>query len=314
MKSNHYPILGFTANFVLFVFVFIAYSSNNLLFAKIGVLSSQKVKVSQEYVITLTNGDVVSGEVSEFVNSKEFGEGIKIEMELGKATIYEDQIKNISPLVEYYRHDSRSLILPTAYPIKNNHYIGATELMLANAGFGLFDFVSISGMHSFVPVKNMTGQAWYLNAKFTVFNDKIDESLGNFAIAPGINYAKLGSGNEVCHLFSSFSLDFGSTVISSNLFYKLSGGDFYSYRLDANLWNFSYPDGAFGLSFAIDKELSEKGPHLFIEIVNGEVNDYKKTAIASGIRFYNRNFAADFGLFLVGGYPIPVMQFFWTPF
>lgn len=314
MKYNYQIIFTLASKFAMTIIIILGLSSANSVFAKVGIITSAKVKITQEYIITLTNGDIISGEVTEFVNSKEYGEGIKVETDICTATIYEDQIKNISTLNEYYRHDSRSLILPTAYPIKNNHYIGASELMLANAGFGLFDFISVSGMHSFVPIKNMTGQAWYLNAKFTVFNDKIDESLGNFAIAPGINYAKLGSGNEVCHLFSSFSLDFGSTVISSNLFYKLSGGDFYSYRLDANLWNFSYPDGAFGLSFAIDKELSEKGPHLFIEIVNGEVNDYKKTAIASGIRFYNRNFAADFGLFLVSGYPIPVMQFFWTPF
>lgn len=282
--------------------------------AKKSILNSEKIILSTEYIITLTNGDIISGEVIEFVNSPEYGEGIKVDTELGKATIYEDQIKNISQAGNYYRHASRSLFLPTAYPIEDNHYIAASELLLASCGFGLFDFISVNAAHSFIPTDKLNGQIAYINTKFTVFNDLIDEDFGKLAIAPGVNYASLGSGNEMWHLFTAISLDFGTTKISSNVFYKLKGGDLYSYRLDNNLWNFGYPDGAFGISFSIDKELSAKGTHLFVELINGDLNNYKQTAIASGIRFSNRSFAADFGLIVAGGYPLPIMQFFWTPF
>ena len=282
--------------------------------AKKSILNSVKIILSTDYIITLTNGDIISGEVIEFVNSPEYGEGIKVETELGKATIYEDQIKSISQADSYYRHAARSLFLPTAYPIEDNHYVAASELLLASCGFGLFDFISVNAAHSFIPTDKLSGQIAYINAKFTVFNDLIDEDLGNLAIAPGVNYASLGPGNEMWHLFTAISLDFGTTNISSNVFYKLKGGDLYSYRLDNNLWNFGYPDGAFGISFSIDKELTANGTHLFVELINGDLNNYKQTAIASGIRFANRSFAADFGLMVAGGYPLPIMQFFWTPF
>lgn len=282
--------------------------------AKKSILNSKKVRLSTEYIITLTNGDIISGEVIEFVNSPEYGEGIKVETELGKATIYEDQIKSLSQADDYYRHASRSLFLPTAYPIEDNHYLAASELLLASCGFGLFDFISVNAAHSFIPTDKLSGQIAYINTKFTVFNDLIDEDFGKLAIALGVNYASLGSGNEMWHLFTAISLDFGTTNISSNIFYKIKGGDLYSYRLDNNLWNFGYPDGAFGISFSIDKELSAKGTHLFVELINGDLNNYKQTAIASGIRFANPSFAADFGLMVAGGYPLPIMQFFWTPF
>ncbi|MDD3124914.1 MAG: hypothetical protein PHV24_03670 [Candidatus Kapabacteria bacterium] len=284
--------------------------------AKVGVLGKFRPQPEADYMVVLKNGDVISGSFVEFTHSPEYGEGVKLETELGVAAFYEEQISKIVLAGEYYRYSSRGMILPTAYPIGDDHYVALSELLLPHAGFGIADLVSISGACSIIPMDKITGQIAYVNAKFTLFNDKIDEDLGNLAIAPGINYASFGKRNDILHAFVALSLQLNSVTLNTDLFYKVSGGDLYSYRLDDNLWDFEYPDGAFGLSFTIDKQLNRNGTHLLVEIINGNVTDYKKTAVGAGIRFSNSSFGADLGLMYAVGtnFPIPVMQFFYTPF
>lgn len=279
-----------------------------------GIIQKSKANVGVFCTVYLVNGDIISGEIAELISDKDNGSGIKINSELGKAIIFEYQIKNIETGAGYYKYSNRSLLLPTAYPIGKAHFVGFTELALLSAGAGITDYVSIMGAHSIIPGVNYESQIFYVNAKFTLFNDVIDKKFGNFAAALGGNYARVGKDANMFHLYGGASLDFGTTVLSANIFYKLSGGDFYEYRFNENIWRYAYLDGAFGLTFAIDKELSPNGLHLFVELLNGDINNYKKTAVASGIRFSNNKFGADLGLAIAGGYPLPIMQFFWTPF
>ncbi len=282
--------------------------------ANTGIIESKKLNIGYYCIIYLNNGDIISGEVSEFIDDKEYGLGLKIDSDLGKAIIYEEQIKDIRTGSNYYRYQNRSLLLPTAYPIENDHFAGLTELALVNAGFGITKYFSIMGAHSILPATNYDSQVFYINAKATIFNDIIDNRLGKFAIATGVNFARIGKGSQMWHAFLGASLDFGTTIISSNLFYKFKGGDIYDYRFNSYLWTYPFMDGAFGITLALDKELSEKGPHLFVEVINGDINNYKQTSVLTGMRFSNNRFAADVGLGLIGGFPLPIMQFFWTPF
>lgn len=268
------------------------------------------------YTVELTNGDVLTGEYLDDVHSQEDGDGIKLATEIGNASIFNWQIARIYFSANDYRYDSKMLVLPTAYPIGRNHYLALVEGVMPEAGVGIGNWISLRGGCSILPVKRITGQFAYVNAKCTIFNGIIDSSLGNFALAPGLNFATLGGGNNFWHAFVSASLDFGTTIISANIFYKMSGGDLYSYRFQDNLWNFGYSDGAFGLSFGIDKKLNARGLDFFAEVVNGDVNEYKKSAADVGIRFSNSKFGADLGIgFALGGsFPVPIMQFHWTPF
>lgn len=285
-------------------------------YANVGLLNRTKPKLGNEYIVILNNGDIISGELSEFINSKEDGEGIKLITDYGKITIYETQINDIYSESSYYRHSNRMLLMPTAYPIKNNHYASDMELLFPNIGFGISDYVSVIGGISLIPVDKLARQISLINLKFTVLNMDFeeDDDISNFALALGANGVWLNSDNSISHLFAISSIKFNSTVISGGLFYKLGNKEFYSFRLDNNIYNFSYMDGSFGVALGLDKEINSKGTHLFIEIWNGDITRSFKSAIASGIRFTNKSFAADFGLMYAASFPIPVMNFTWTPF
>ena len=106
--------------------------------------------------------------------------------------IYADEIKTIRIFGSYYRYKYRTLFLPTAFPIKDEHFIGLSELALVNTGFGISKYVSIMASHSALPATHYDSQVWYANAKGTFFNGRIDKRFGNLAIAGGMNYARIG--------------------------------------------------------------------------------------------------------------------------
>jgi hypothetical protein len=293
--------------------LFIAFDICNI-YPATGLLDKVKPKIGVEYTLVLTNGDIVSGELVEYINSKEFGEGLKILTDFGKASIFENQISEISKSDNYYRHSNRMLLMPTAYPISSNHYASDLELLFPNVGIGVGNFASLNAGISLIPIDNLSRQVSLLNAKFTVLNIDFDGDIDNFALAVGANSVWLNSDNNIFHLFSIASLKFNTTAISAGMFYKLGNREFYSFRLDNNIYNFQYMNGSFGLALGLDKELNSKGTHFFLEIWNGDITRSLKSAIASGIRFSNTAFSADFGLMYAASFPIPIMNFTWTPF
>lgn len=278
------------------------------------VIEEANLSIASTYVFYLSNGDVITAEVDEIIEDKEFGRGVKLEGEFGKMIIYADEISSIRSLGNYYRHKYRTLFLPTAFPIKDDHFIGLSELALVNAGVGISKYLSIMASHSALPATNYDSQVWYVNAKGTFFNGRIDDRFGNLAIAGGMNYARIGRDGGMIHAFIGASLEFNTAVISANVFTKLGDKDIYDYRIFNSLWTYPYANGTYGFSLSIDKEISPKGIHAFLEVLNGDINNYSKTSLISGVRFSNNRLAADVGLGLIGGYPVPLMQFFWTPF
>ncbi len=284
------------------------------LYSESGIIDKVRPIIGAEYVLVLNNGDMISGELVEFFNSKEDGEGLKILTDFGKASIFESQIKELYLSGNYYRHSNRMLLMPSAYPIGANHYASDMELAFPNIGIGILDFASINAGISLIPIDRLSRQVSLVNAKFTVLNLDFEEDVENFALAIGANSVWLNSDNNIFHLFSIATLKFNTTSVSAGLFYKLGNREFYTFRMDNNVYNFQYMDGSFGLALGLDKELDSKGTHLFLEIWNGDITRSFKSAVASGIRFSNSTFAADFGLMYAASAPIPIMNFTWTPF
>lgn len=277
-------------------------------------LNKMKLFIGKEYTVVLDGGDIISGELSEFYHSPEEGEAIKIITDFGKATLYESQIKEIVLSENYYRHKNRLLLLPTAYPIEDNHYFSDMELAFPNAGFGISDFLSVTGGFSLYPANSAKEFIYMANAKFTILQLDFDDDIQDFALAAGVNSIWLNTDNNISHIYGVGSVRFSTTSISAGLFYKIGADDFYKFRALDNVSEFAYSDGAMGLAFGIDKELSKNGLHLFFEIWNGDITRSYKSALGAGIRFSNREFASDFGVFYLAGYPIPIMNFAWTPF
>ncbi len=303
-----------TIFFKIIITAFIIFFSTNYSFSEDGIISKNNLFKGNYISIQLENDDIISGKINDFISDKDYGEGIKLDTEIGEAMIFEYQIKKIISHENTYRYNNRSIFLPTAYPIEDDHFIGLSELALINAGFGITKYFSIMGAHSVIPGATYDSQIFYLNGKVTFFNDYIDKNLGKLALAGGVNIARIGKESLIWHGFLGASLNFNTTTISANLFYKFGGQDLYDYRYRDFIWTYGYTDGSFGLSLALDKQISEKGLHVFVEIINNDFTNYKKTSITSGIRFSNHKFGADLGLGLFGGQPLPIMQFFWTPF
>jgi len=292
--------------FLLVFGIFEAESSVNL--------NKLKLFIGSEYTLVLEGGDIVSGELAEFYHSPENGEAVKIITDFGKATFYESQIKEIVLSENYYRHKHRLLLLPSAYPIEDNHYISDLELAFPNVGIGVFDFLSLTGGVSLYPVNLAKEMIYMANAKFTFLQFDFDDDVQDFALAAGVNSIWLNTDNNISHIYGVGSVSFSTTSITAGLFYKIGADDFYKFRALDNLTEFAYNNGAMGLAFGIDKELSKNGLHLFFEIWNGDITRSYKSALGAGIRFSDRNYSSDFGIFYLGGYPIPIMNFAWTPF
>ena len=68
-------------------------------------------------------GELLIGTVVDIVSDEKEGKGIKLKTAIGTATIYESQIVEITALDDLYRHAHRVFLLPTAEPIKGNHFI-----------------------------------------------------------------------------------------------------------------------------------------------------------------------------------------------
>lgn len=275
------------------------------------------IKVSDiEYIVTLTNGDQVSGKVIEIVNDPEDGEGIKLKTPIGNAIIYASQIKEIIPKSTYYRHDHRVFLLPTSEPIKDNHFIGSFELLFVYFGAGIGDWLSITAGRSVVPGIPSGDQLSEMNMKFSVLDFKTDENQ-KLGIALGANLAFVNHNNQMMHAYATGTYSFYRTSITLSTFGKISGRDFYDVRLGvSNHVNLTYTTGSVGIGLGIDTRFSQSNNLHFIgEIWNSDVSKPTSSALLLGLRLANSTVSADFGLsFFTQPFVAPFTSFVWTPF
>jgi hypothetical protein len=273
---------------------------------------------SQEiiYVIELTNGDVFTGTIEEFVHNQEDGDGIKMKTELGKATIFASQIDVIRTIDEYYRHNHRIFLLPTAEPISNNHFIGDFEGLFLYAGTGIGDIFSITAGRSIVPGISSKEQISELNVKFTVFSDEIKDISKKISVAVGGNMAFINSDNRFIHIYGAGSIRFTKSLITATIFYKAGSKDFYNVSAYNNLFDINYSDGSFGLAGGLDSRLfSNQNVHIIGEIWNSDITRPSNSGVFLGLRLCSRQFSADFGFsFFTEPFVAPFMSFVWTPF
>jgi hypothetical protein len=270
-------------------------------------------------IIKLENGDILTGYVVESVSDPENGEGVKFSTELGVATIYEDQVLELSKYEDYYRHRHRIFLLPTAEPIGNDHFIGDFELLFFYGGFGISDWVSITAGRTIIPGNYVTSkqQGSLINAKVTLMEMPLDFSGKKLSFALGSNLAFLNHNNRFIHYYGVGTLTLNRSSVTASFFYKGGSSDFNDIRLGADLLGvIRYPNGSFGLALGLDTKFSSYHDLHFIgELWNSDVTKPTNTAVFLGLRFCSSKFSADFGLsFFTEPFVAPFCSFVWTPF
>ncbi|MDC1068380.1 hypothetical protein OAQ99_04400 [Candidatus Kapabacteria bacterium] len=273
-------------------------------------------KGDTEYIIRLIGGDIIRGYVDEF----NFKDGIVSEIvfasQLGVGPIKLSKIEEITIYKDYYKHDHRAFLLPTAYPISGNHYLGAFELAMLYAGVGIYDYVSISGGRTIVPGIRQDQQISNLNIKATLYQTDWIETPGGMAIALGYNSAWINDNNAFQHFFGTISFKGERSVLTGSFFYKTGAKDDYDFRfMDQNI-NVVFEDGNYGIGLGLDSKLSNwNNVHFIGELWNGNISEPSNTGVLFGLRIFNGQFSADFGL-AIFTYPIaaPFASFVWTPF
>lgn len=269
-----------------------------------------------EYIIRLNNGDIMNGFITEIVNDVKYGKGIKLKKDFGIITLYETEIKEIIPKDEYYRHNHRVYILPTALPIGKNHFISNFQIMFLYAGVGIGDLLSITFGRSFIPGIKSNEQVMVFNNKLTLFTATFDTIGRELTLGLGVNLAFINIENQFLHIYGVGTVRFAKTLLTANLYYKLSRGDVYDVYFYNNHFNIFLPDGAFGIGLGLDTELpNRKDLHLIGELWNSDVTKPTNTAVLLGIRICNSSISADFGIsFFTQPFIMPVFSFAWTPF
>ena len=280
------------------------------------ILDDFKPKYGSLYLVRLTNGDLLSGYLTEMSIDADSVTFIKIKTLIGTATVYDYQISDIILKEDEYKHSHRVYLLPTAEPIKSNHFLGNYELVFFYLGFGISDFFSFTAGRSVIPNIPSYQQLSVANAKFTVYQDSFDSLAKGIYLAVGGNLAWLNHNNQLAHLYGVSTIDFGRTKLSANLFYKIGAQDYYI----LNFWNYSQPliytNGAFGLGLGLDSKLPQRNDiHIIAELWNNDIAKPTHTTILMGLRICNTTFSADFGLsFFAQPFIAPFVSFIWTPF
>ncbi|MFY8160821.1 MAG: hypothetical protein ACOVNU_05785 [Candidatus Kapaibacteriota bacterium] len=301
---------------LLLSFFILGFLITNLTLVYSEIIDKDNIKYDKEYIIRLKNGDIFSGFIVELVTNEDEGDGIKFKTSLGKTNIYFFQIAEINLKEEYYRHNHRVFLLPTAEPISNNHFIGNFELLLFYGGFGIGDIVSVTAGTSVVPTLNRDEQFSTLNLKFTVYNERFEDMDSKAAIALGGNLAFINHNNNFQHLYAVASFTGPKSVLTGGFFYKLGTQNNYELKFGREFLNANYFNGSFGVGLGLDtKFASSNDLHFIGELWNSDIASPTNTAVLLGLRLNNTRFSADFGLaFFTQPFAVPVFSFVWTPF
>jgi hypothetical protein len=314
-------------------------------FEKFAEKYQQNDNSNVKYRVLLQNGDIVSGYIIELLvadtnqsNFKKILDSndilknkinktiqqnteifcIMMNTLLGEMIIYADEIKNITMQKDSEQPNHSIFIMPTANPIKKNHFIGNYELAFFYTGIGFGD-CSITAGRSIIPLTTSDNQISVVNAKVSLPRIGAEDS-SNATFAVGGNFLWLGSHNKVFHLYAIGtynSLELDNSNFTCGIFYKIGYQDYPStIRLFDRIFNFDYPDGAFGICAGFDRRFSTRRDlSLIAEIWNADVTRPTNTAILVGLKLSGKNFSSTFGLTVVTE-PIafPFFNFIWTPF
>lgn len=280
-------------------------------------LSNMEFMDDATYIIRLTNGDMVSGPIVE-TSTDAAGAYVRIGASIGRAKIYAKEIDWIGSRDDNYRHRHRGFIMPTAQPIRGDHFISLVEGVLPYFGVGIGEYVSITGGRSLVPGIPWQDQASVLDGKFTLAksdNGLVDEGFQYYAV--GVNAGWLNDVNFMGHIYGVATWTGKRTQASTMFFAKVAGKDapIVGAGKIISPFGFVYTNGTIGAALSLDTRFPEfHDLHFVGELWAQDLTKPANTMLYLGLRNANTSVAMDFGLALVPGPMVfPLVAFAWTP-
>ncbi|MES2766569.1 MAG: hypothetical protein V4642_11905 [Bacteroidota bacterium] len=310
--QNNQLLKSFVKTFLFISIFFLKTEISQAQYVEFDELQESEVT---EYILRLTNGDILTGKIVEITDDE--GEPfLKLKSAIGTATIYQNQIVEIRLKEEYYRHNHRIFIMPTAEPIGDNHFVGLFELLFAYAGVGIYDVGSITVGRTLVPGIPASDQLTIYNAKATVYTIPDKDTKGGLHFAIGANVATIGK-ETLSNIYGVATLVGERSRLTGMLFFKSSGSDVFDINLGRyGMATAQYATGSVGIGIGADAKFSTRyDTHVIAELWNNDVARPTNTAVLLGLRQANSDISMDFGLaFFTQPAVAPFVSFTWTPF
>jgi len=269
------------------------------------------------YIIRLNNGDMISGKLVEISNDTTDGGSIRFKTQIGTTTIYLKEISEVLIKDDVNRHSHRTFVMPTAEPIGDNHFISNYMLAFFYAGFGIYDYVSVTAGRSIIPTVLRQDQVSLINVKATLYTMEWETMKGGMSIALGGNLAFINDRNKFSHIYTNITFIGDRTDLTGMFFVKTGEADYYDFRFAEYQYpSVIYTNNSFGIGVGMTTKFTERNDLFFVgEIWNTDIQEVTNTAILAALRVQNSSFSADFGLmFFTVPAIFPVVNFAWTPF
>ncbi len=269
------------------------------------------------YIVRLTNGDLISGPVT-LIDSDSDGTYIRINAVIGRAKIYAKEIDWIGSMDDHYRHRHRGFIMPTAQPIRSDHFASLIEGVFPYIGFGISEYISITAGRTLIPGIPWSDQVSAINGKLTLAKSEaglVEDGWQYYAL--GINVGWLNDVNFMGHIYGVATWTGKRTQASTMFFGKFAGEDVYTVS-GGNFFapfNFAYENGTIGAALSLDTRFPEfHDLHFVGELWAQDLTRPSNTMLYMGLRQANTAVAMDFGLALVPGPVVfPLVAVAWTP-
>ncbi|HYM20156.1 MAG TPA: hypothetical protein VEW28_04030 [Candidatus Kapabacteria bacterium] len=219
------------------------------------------------------------------------------------STAFSQSKDSLTAPIDDYRH----FIMPSAKPITNG-YIGFWELAFLQGGFGVSDFLSVSGGVTIMPTVSFKSQFAFLQAKATLAQEE------GVSFAVGANLLRMTSEHFYLHPFLEATIEMQNEMRYTGLvFFKAVGDDYPIVNV--------YPYGAFSFSYGsplgagLGFDTPIKGipnSRLVVEAWNHDLSTPSKLALVFAVRVESQRFSSDFG-FMYFTLPLltPVANFVW---
>ncbi|RPI66316.1 MAG: hypothetical protein EHM43_11570 [Ignavibacteriae bacterium] len=270
------------------------------------------------YVIRLENGDILSGPIVETAEDSS-GAYVRVMAVIGRAKVYAKEIAWISTSDDSYRHRHRGYIMPTAQPIRNDHFVALIEGIMPYLGFGIGEWFSMTGGRTLIPGIDWSEQISVLDAKITVHsapNGLVPGGEQYYAL--GFNGGWLNDVNFMGHVYGVATFTGMRTQASVMMFAKVAGADTYTLTAGDLIdpISFALANGTFGVGLSLDTRFPEmRNLHFIGELWNADLTRPSNTALYVGLRLTSTAVAMDFGFTTVPGPAfVPTVAFAWTPF
>ncbi len=258
------------------------------------------------YIVVMKGGDSFRGDVISYTDST-----ITVQTEFNRVVLPKSAIEEFVPVDGPHLKRPQHFLMPTGSPNGPGGFISNYELGFLYGGIGIGEAATITAGATIVPTISLASQLYHLNAKVTI------EQRAEVDVAVGASYTFITTREPYAHLYGVATAPLGTGRYSAMVFYKISGDERAPLRVDGpgndtNRFTLFY-EGSLGVALGLDAPLFGRDDMAFFaEIWNNDVTRPQNTASVFGVRVFNEELSADFGIALFSApLVLPATSFTW---